>query len=99
MYSPDRYGFEDYHGYPIQRFRDCFRAAVVLKNRFGRPNVYHHFLFDGATNRFAELPKSSEVSLLEPFAQQADTLLGRTTSPRNSKQFPVKNNSRKNFGL
>ena len=56
VYSPDRYGFDDYHGYDIRRFRDCFRGFKVLKNRFGAPNKYHHFLFDGATNRFVELP-------------------------------------------
>ena len=95
VYSPDRYGFEEYHGYPIKRFRDCFRAAVVLKNRFGRPNVYHHFLFDGATNRFAELPKGSETTTLEPFLDEADFLLGRKIAPRALKSIPAKT---KNFG-
>lgn len=95
VYSPDRYGFEEYHGYPIERFRDTFRAAVVLKNRFGRPNVYHHFLFDGATNRFAELPKGSEKTELEPFLQQSDLLLGRKIRPRSLKP----NNNNKNFGM
>ena len=60
VYSPDRYGFDEYHGYNVSRFRDCFRAVVVLKNRFGPPNKYHHFLFDGAANRFGELPKANE---------------------------------------
>jgi hypothetical protein len=93
VYSPDRYGFEEYHGYDIARMRDCFRAAVVLKNRFGRPNVYHHFLFDGATNRFAELPKASEQMSMEPFLNQADLLLGRKISPRSLSQ------NKKNFGM
>jgi len=96
VYSPDRYGFEEYHGYPVTRLRDCIRAAVVLKNRFGRPNVYHHFLFDGATNRFAELPKASEANLLEPFLNQADRLLGRKVSPK--KSITNSNFGTKNFG-
>lgn len=77
VYSPDRYDYEEYHGYNIRRFRDTFRAIKILKNRFGPPNKYHHFLFDGATNRFKELPKASEN--LDPYYRIADKLLGRKT--------------------
>ena len=90
VYSPDRYGFEDYHGYDIRRFRDTFRAIKVLKNRFGAPNKYFHYLFDGATNRFGELPKASEADKMVLFHNAADRLLGRVVAPRSSKS--------KNFG-
>jgi len=90
VYSPDRYGFEDYHGYDIRRFRDSFRAIKILKNRFGPPNKYYHYLFDGATNRFAELPKASEAQLMGVFHNTADRLLGRVTAPRSQ--------TKKNFG-
>lgn len=89
VHSPDRYGFEEYHGYDIKRFRDAFRAVKVLKNRFGPPNKYYHFLFDGATNRFKELPKANEKAQLAAYENRADILLGRIVQPR-SKQ--------KNFG-
>lgn len=82
VYSPDRYGFEEYHGYDVRRFRDTFRAIKVLKNRFGAPNKYHHFLFDGATNRFKELPKSEERNKMIPYEEAADKLIGRVGSPR-----------------
>lgn len=75
VYSPDRYDYQTYHGYNIGRFRDSFRAIKVLKNRFGPPNKYHHFLFDGATNRFAELPTAGED--LSWYYRQADILNGR----------------------
>lgn len=94
VYSPDRYGFEDYHGYSVKRFRDAFRGFKILKNRFGPPNKYHHFLFDGATNRFKELPVASEKALLEPYMRQADILLGRKSTPRSSTA-----NKPKNFGM
>lgn len=87
VYSPDRYGFEEYHGYDIRRFRDTFRAIKVLKNRFGPPNKYHHFLFDGATNRFKELPASNETSELLKYEATADKLLGRTGGPKPKKNF------------
>lgn len=77
VYSPDRYGFTEYAGYDINRFRDTFRAIKVLKNRFGPPNKYHCFLFDGARNKFAELPASSEKTLLIAYETAADKLLGR----------------------
>jgi hypothetical protein len=87
VYSPDRYGFEDYHGYDIRRFRDTFRAIKVLKNRFGAPNKYHHMLFDGATNRFKEMPRADAKTELLPYEQSADRLLNRVGSPRASKNF------------
>jgi replicative DNA helicase len=87
VYSPDRYGFEEYHGYDIRRFRDCFRATKILKNRFGPPNKYFHYLFDGATNRFKELPRSNEPHNLEPYYNAADRLLGRISKPRVKKNF------------
>jgi len=90
VYSPDRYGFEEYHGYDIRRFRDTFRAIKILKNRFGPPNKYYHYLFDGATNRFGELPKGSEAGLMGVFHNTADRLLGRISAPRST--------SSKNFG-
>lgn len=81
VYSPDRYGFEDYHDYDIKRFRDSFRAIKVLKNRFGPPNKYIHMLFDGASNRFDELPLPNESQKLIKFYEAADRLLGRTGAP------------------
>lgn len=87
VYSPDRYGFDDYHGYDIKRFRDCFRAIKINKNRFGPPNKYHHFLFDGATNRFTELPRPDEKDKLLSYESTADVLLGRVGTPRKPKNF------------
>ena len=87
VYSPDRYGFEHYHSYDIRRFRDTFRALKVLKNRFGPPNKYIHYLFDGATNRFSELPKAGETDKLAPYELTADRLLGRVGKPRTPKNF------------
>lgn len=78
VYSPDKFGFTSYHGYDISRFRDTFRAVKVLKNRIGIPNRYVHFLFDGATNRFHELPKPGEDDKkLEQAYLTADKLRGR----------------------
>ena len=95
--SPDRYGFEEYHGYDIRRFRDTFRYIKILKNRFGAPNKYVHYLFDGATNRLVELPKSTEVDKMVAFENAADILLGRVGKPRDKQVFENKPVT-KNFG-
>lgn len=87
VYSPDRYGFDEYHKYDIRRLRDCFRAMKILKNRFGPPNKYIHYLFDGATNRFSELPKADERDKMLPYEATADKLLGRVGKPRTPKNF------------
>lgn len=56
LYNPDKFGFDSYHEYDISMLRDHFRAAKVLKNRIGTPNGYIHFFFNGAINKFIELP-------------------------------------------
>ena len=63
-------------------YRDTFRALKILKNRFGAPNKYHHFLFDGATNRFKELPSPDESDKLQKFEDYANILLGRVGKPK-----------------
>lgn len=95
VYSPDRYGFEDYHDYDIKRFRDTFRAIKILKNRFGPPNKYVHFLFDGASNSFQELPLPNESQKLIKYHEKADLLLGRTGIV---KKQPNINNKTPGFG-
>lgn len=78
IYSPDKFGFDNYHGYDIARFRDTFRAVQIKKNRIGTPNKYIHMLFDGATNRFVELPVPGEdPEKLKRAYETADRLLGR----------------------
>lgn len=84
VYSPDKFGFDEYHGYDIKRMRDTFRAVKILKNRLGSPNKYIHFLFDGATNRFEELPVPDgthhTAEIIEKYYQISDSLIGRKAS-------------------
>ncbi len=80
LYSPDRFGFNDYHGYDIKRMRDTFRAIKILKNRVGSPNKYVPLLFDGATNRFTEMPLPDEKEKLSKIYKHSDELLGRNSS-------------------
>lgn len=75
LYSPDRFGFDDYHGYDIARMRDTFRAIKILKNRLGVPNKYVPLLFDGATNRFVELPFPEDNENLQKFYETSKKLI------------------------
>lgn len=75
LYSPDRFGFDEYHGYDIALMRDTFRAIKILKNRLGIPNKYVPLLFDGATNRFVELPFPEEKEKLLKFYEQSKKFL------------------------
>ena len=77
LYSPDRFGFDEYNGYDIVRMRDTYRAIKILKNRLGVPNKYVSLLFDGATNRFKEIPFSDDSKMPMVYLE-SDKLLGRT---------------------
>lgn len=77
VYSPDRFKFKEYKGYNIELMRDTFRCAIVLKNRIGVPNKYIPMLFDGAVNRFNELPMPYDTEGLEKYYEISKELTGR----------------------
>lgn len=65
LFAPARYEIEKYMGYDIKKFKDNFRSLIILKNRIGIPNHKLALYFDGAVNRFKELPKADETDKLE----------------------------------
>mgnify|MGYP003640932309 CR=1 FL=1 len=77
LHSPDRFGFTEYDGYDIDRMRDTFRVAIIRKNRLGVPNKYVPMIFDGATNRFVELPFPDDTVNIKHAYGESDRLLGR----------------------
>jgi len=67
LFAPDRYGLENYIGYPIvnkkdeyRSLRDNFRSVHILKNRIGTPNAVIPLFFNGAAGSFKELPKQGD---------------------------------------
>lgn len=65
LFAPDRYEISKYLGYDITRFKDNFRSIIILKNRIGRPNLKLGVYFDGAINKFKELPLPDDNVNLE----------------------------------
>jgi hypothetical protein len=56
LFSPDRYGIQVHKNYNINRLGDCYRSLILMKNRLGVPNRRLALFFDGAVNRFKEMP-------------------------------------------
>jgi replicative DNA helicase len=69
LFAPARYELDKYMGYDIKRFKDNFRSLIILKNRIGKPNVKLALYYDGAVNRFKELPYPEEKDRLEKVYQ------------------------------
>lgn len=65
LFAPDRYEINKYLGYDILKFKDNFRSIIILKNRIGRPNLKLPTFFDGAVNKFKELPSPDDKESLE----------------------------------
>lgn len=57
LFAPNRYEMEQHLGYDIMFWQDNYRSLSVLKNRLGPPNLKLPLYFDGAINRFKEMPK------------------------------------------
>ena len=60
LFSPYRYKITDYAGYDLNILQDNYRELSVILNRDGKSNAAVDLYFDGASNFFQELPKSSE---------------------------------------
>lgn len=65
LFAPYRYKLTNYLGYDITRLKDHFRSLIILKNRIGRPNLNLGLYFDGAINKFKELPNSRFTATME----------------------------------
>lgn len=64
LFSPFKYGLDNYVGYDISKLKDNVRFLEVLVNRGGSPGGLIALYFDGAVNYFTELPKPEEVTEL-----------------------------------
>lgn len=62
IFNPARQKVADWEGYNIDTLRDKFRALVILKNRYGEPDVAIPVNFFGKVNIFMEIPSSDVVS-------------------------------------
>lgn len=57
LFAPARYGIKEHQKYDITKLKDRYRCLMILKNRFGRPDLRLPLYFEGETNTFEELPK------------------------------------------
>lgn len=64
LFAPDRYQIDQCEDYDINLLQDYFRLCIILKSRDGHENVRTPLFFDGASNRFAELPRREDTTEL-----------------------------------
>lgn len=65
LFAPSKHDIEEHAGYDIRRLRDRYRSLSIIKNSDGEDGKRIGLYFDGATNYFKELPKSSDTKGLE----------------------------------
>lgn len=64
LFAPDRYGITSHIGYDVGFFRDRYRSMSILKDRDGMANKKLPLFFNGASDFFKELPKSSDTQAM-----------------------------------
>ena len=62
LFSPTRFGIEQYENYRISQLDDAFRALIILKSNFSIPNRKIPLYFNGASSYFKELPLPNDMS-------------------------------------
>lgn len=63
LFAPTRYELNTYRGYNIDRLKDRYRCAIILKDRhYGLANSYIHLYFNGASNILKELPLLKDMN-------------------------------------
>lgn len=66
LYSPFKYGFPEYEGYDITKFKDHIRFMEILEDRdYGSNGNICPLYFDGAVSYFFELPRSDDKAGLQ----------------------------------
>lgn len=62
LYSPFKYGVQEYEGYDITKFRNHIRFMEVIEDRdYGSNGNICPLWFDGAVSNFAELPLPNDT--------------------------------------
>jgi hypothetical protein len=74
LFSPFRFGIENYLGYDIKKFKDNIRFLEVIVNRDGQMGGILPLYFDGATCTFAELPKPNDSANMQQVYQLLDKI-------------------------
>lgn len=83
LFAPDRYSLEFHNGQNITRLKDSYRSLHLLKNRKGTANRVVSLAFDGATERFSELPSPKDINYaasIEPYYKRAEMLYNNPDS-------------------
>lgn len=65
---PQKYGISEHRGYKLAEFggkRDQYRSIQILKNRYGRVQVYKGLWFTPEAGFFEELPSSNNINYKE----------------------------------
>lgn len=62
IFSPNKAKMSSHNGYDIKQLGDRFRSIFVLKSRYGEGDVEDCIYYDGAVNRWTELPRASEIN-------------------------------------
>lgn len=65
LFSPKRYNIEKYLGYDAAQLDNRFRSLHILKNRDGDADMALGLRYVGEIGLFDELPRSSEMTLLD----------------------------------
>ena len=61
LFAPFREKMSSHKGYKIDRLRDAYRAAIVLKNRYGEVDKILPMNFFGKVGLFRQLPKPEDI--------------------------------------
>lgn len=61
LFSPNRFGIDNYEGYDISKLEDKFRALIILKSNFSVSNVKLPMYFNGACSYYSELPLVKDI--------------------------------------
>lgn len=61
LYSPFKYGLQEYEGYDITKFRNHIRFMEIIEDRdYGSNGNICPLYFDGAVSYFSELPRAND---------------------------------------
>lgn len=62
LFSPVRYGLEQFQGYDVKKMGNTYRNLEILENRDGEPNINIGLNFIGPVGTFRELPRADKMT-------------------------------------
>ena len=95
LFSPIRFGIENYLGYDIRKFKDNIRFLEMIVNRDGEMGGLCPLFFDGAVCQFNELPRPDDKDGIKKVYEYLKKIRGTNSTSKSFFSYGIRKSDKR----